>query len=193
MIGAVVVVLGLLVGSGLDAQGAIPTRLVVQQRGAPADRLIAETVAWSRSSGDFAIVVDACSYTLVVFKDGAAVADWPVELGRDPTRPKRRQGDLRTPQGRYRVTWRREIGETRFHRALLLDYPNPDDRRNGLTGGHIEIHGCGSGLRPGEGGANWTLGCVALANSHIDRLFALEEAGKRVREGTPVTIVFCGE
>lgn len=158
-----------------------------------AERLVAETLAWSRARRDFAIVVEVCSATLSVYKDGRAVAAWPVELGLDPSAPKRRQGDLRTPEGRYRVSWRRELGQTRFYKALLLDYPNADDRRNGLTGGDIEIHGRGSGRRPGDGGTNWTLGCVALSDRHIDQLFALEAAGKRVREGTPVTIVFCDQ
>jgi murein L,D-transpeptidase YafK len=157
-----------------------------------AERLVAETLAWSRARQDFAIVVDACNSTLAVYKDGLAVAAWPVELGLDPSAPTRRQGDRRTPEGRYRVTWRRELGQTRFYKALLLDYPNADDRRNGLTGGDIEIHGRGSGRRPGDGGTNWTLGCVALSDLHIDQLFALEAAGRKVREGTSVTIVFCG-
>ena len=48
---------------------------------------------------------------------------------------------VRTPEGLYRITWRRELGQTSFYKALLLDYPNGRDRRLGRTGSHIEIHG----------------------------------------------------
>jgi hypothetical protein len=50
----------------------------------------------------------------------------------------------------------------------------------------------GSGRRPGRGGRNWTLGCVALANEHVDELFALADGGASIRAGTPVVIVYAG-
>jgi murein L,D-transpeptidase YafK len=82
------------------------------------------------------------------------------------------------------------IGSSLYHKALLLDYPNADDRaefalarRRGEMpmsagiGGFIEIHG------EGGRGRDWTRGCVALTNADMDELFA------RVPIGTPVTIV----
>jgi lipoprotein-anchoring transpeptidase ErfK/SrfK len=85
---------------------------------------------------------------------------------------------------------RKDRAATLYYKALLLDYPNADDRRafararragevsagTGI-GGLIEIHGEG-GL-----GRDWTKGCVALTNADIDDLF------QRVDVGTPVTIV----
>ena len=44
-------------------------------------------------------------------------------------------------------------------------------------GNLIEIHGEGGRAK------DWTRGCVAVSNEHMDRLF------QRVRVGTPVTIV----
>ena len=77
-----------------------------------------------------------------------------------------------------------------YHRALLIDYPNANDRRDhaeavrrGLvpgrrgSGGLIEIHG------DGGRGQDWTNGCVALSDADIDRLFP------EVEVGTPVTLV----
>jgi len=74
--------------------------------------------------------------------------------------------------------------------ALLLDYPNAEDRRrfdearragrvarNASLGGLIEIHG------EGGRGRDWTKGCVALSNVEIQDLYS------RVAVGTPVTIV----
>ncbi len=44
-------------------------------------------------------------------------------------------------------------------------------------GGMIEIHGDGTGVSN-----NWTQGCVAIHNTHIDKLWAWVEVG------TPVII-----
>ena len=94
------------------------------------------------------------------------------------------------PEGIYKVTELRNVGRTRFYKALMLDYPNPDDRtrfehgrrtgqvprRTGI-GSLIEIHG------DGGQGRDWTDGCVALANADMDAVFS------RASVGTPVTIV----
>jgi hypothetical protein len=140
----------------------------------------------------YSLVVDKTAYSLHVYDGDSLVAQFPVELGGDPVNPKERLGDSRTPEGSYTVTWRRDLGQTIFHRALLLDYPNHTDRRAGRTGSHIEIHGYGSGLRPDDGGSNWTDGCIALSNAHVDSLFALGEGSRRIDNGTPVTIVYAG-
>ena len=101
---------------------------------------------------------------------------------------KRRQGDRATPEGRYRIVAKKSY--SRFHRALLLDYPNAADRarfaaaqrrgevpRDARIGGLIEIHG------EGGRGQNWTDGCIALSNGDMDELYS------RVSTGTRVTIV----
>jgi murein L,D-transpeptidase YafK len=112
------------------------------------------------------------------------------DLGSNRLQQKRHAGDKATPEGRYHVTARKEGGQTRYHKALLLDYPNGEDRsrfariraEGGVPDGvgpgrHIEIHGHGGRER------DWTDGCVALADADIDAVFA------RVPVGTPVTIV----
>ena len=85
---------------------------------------------------------------------------------------------------------KRGRGQTQYYRALLLDYPNQEDRRRFLTdrkkgkipafrdiGGQIEIHGVDNELMA------QTLGCVMLENPQMAVLF------DRVDNGTPVTIV----
>ncbi|NOZ93260.1 MAG: L,D-transpeptidase family protein [Acidobacteria bacterium] len=168
-------------------------RILVKASRLRADRrAIRRAIGDSRAHGRYHLVVDKTAYTLLVYLDGALVRSFPVELGFDPAEPKLRQGDGRTPEGRYTVVWRRRAGATRFHRALLLDYPNRRDRRAGRTGGDIEIHGKGSGARPGEGGVNWTLGCIALSDRDVEALFALRAGARKIGKGTPVTIVHCG-
>lgn len=153
-------------------------------------RWIAETVAWSKREGRVAIVVFKESHRLTVFHRGAPVATYDIDLGFNWTADKLHEGDGGTPEGRYRVVARLGRKASIYHKALLLDYPNAADRaeftqarRSGALpagariGGLIEIHG--------GGGRNqdWTEGCIALANEHMDLVF--ERAGV----GTPVTIV----
>ena len=153
-------------------------------------RWIEETQAWSRASGRPAILVLKEKNRLVLLKGGSSVRSYDAEVGANALGDKRRQGDRATPEGRYRVVSKKDRGQSRYHRALLLDYPNAEDRarfaaarRRGEIpdgagiGGLIEIHGAGGR------GQNWTDGCVALANPDMDDLYA------RVAPGTRVTIV----
>ena len=148
-----------------------------------------ETVAWSRRTGKVALVVNKLRNTITIYERGQAVASYVVDLGRRPGR-KTAAGDEATPEGRYHVAARKDRGESRFHRALQLDYPNADDlarlerlKRAGqvpasaAAGRNIEIHGEGGRRR------DWTLGCIALTNGDMDAVFA------RAEVGTPVTII----
>ena len=153
-------------------------------------RMVEETVAQSRSSGTTAFVVDKLNRKLYVYAGGKRVATYEAELGAKGLRQKMHAGDQATPEGRYRVSQVKGHGRTKYYRALLINYPNDEDRaryawgkkvgqvpaRAGI-GSLIEIHG------DGGQGRDWTDGCVALANKDMDEVFA------RARVGTPVTIV----
>jgi murein L,D-transpeptidase YafK len=149
-----------------------------------------ETIATSRQSGEAAILIDKLRRQVHLYRGGRLTASFPAELGANGLRRKEHSGDRATPEGRYRVTQRKDGRSTRYYKALLINYPNDEDRMRfalgkvrGIIptrvsiGNLIEIHGEG-----GEG-RDWTEGCVALANPDMDRVFALAE------EGTPVTIV----
>ncbi len=151
------------------------------------NRWIAETVAWSRASRRSAVVVFKERNELRLLEGGRAVRTYPVDIGSNAMGRKLRAGDRATPEGRYRVVARKGPGRTRYHKALLLDYPNEADRRRlaearrsgeipkgAQSGGLIEIHG------EGGRGRNWTDGCVAVSNEHMDVLFARLEVGSWV-------------
>jgi L,D-peptidoglycan transpeptidase YkuD (ErfK/YbiS/YcfS/YnhG family) len=153
-------------------------------------KMVEDTVRVSREEGTAALVVDKLNRKLYVYANGKRVAVFPAELGAKGLRRKLHSGDQATPEGRYRVVQVRGPGRTKFYKALLLDYPNFEDRaryswgrRTGQVplragiGSLIEIHG------DGGQGRDWTDGCVALANRDMDRVFA------KARVGTPVTIV----
>ena len=91
-----------------------------------------------------------------------------------------------TPEGRYKIV--KKNAQSRYYKALLIDYPNESDKRRfalakkkGLIpagaaiGGLIEIHGGGKD--------SLTNGCVGVENSVMDRLFP------EVSVGTVVTII----
>jgi len=149
-----------------------------------------ETIAWSRREGRAAIVVFKEAHLLTLYVRGEPVGTYAIDLGFNWTADKSHEGDGATPEGRYRVVARMDNMASIYYKALLLDYPNADDRaefkrarRNGdvpataRIGGLIEIHGGGGRSQ------DWTTGCVAVANGDMDDLF------DRAGVGTPVTIV----
>jgi murein L,D-transpeptidase YafK len=161
--------------------------------------MIEQTVRGTIAGDNHAIIIDKAEYKLFLIKNGVVLSSYPIELGHNPFENKRMEGDACTPEGFYRVTWKRDIGNTVFYRALFLDYPNQENRERFMQrvesgevpssagiGGSIEIHGCGSGKPGNAGGWNWTLGCIALSNYDMDELF------ESVPLLCPVTIVRYG-
>jgi len=148
------------------------------------------TIAESRDSGGTAILVDKLRRKLTIYYDGLRMVEFAAELGANGLQRKEHAGDSATPEGMYRVVQLKWGRNTKYYKALLLNYPNSEDlerynqgKRKGTIplragpGSLIEIHGEG-----GEG-KDWTEGCVALANDAMDTVFA------RSKVGTPVTIV----
>jgi hypothetical protein len=148
------------------------------------------TIKESEKNGDYSIIIDKFSRKCFVYLNGAKKYEFEAELGPNWVGDKRVKGDKATPEGMYKITKKFDSGRTKYYKALLLDYPNDEDKRkfksdieNGSLpstskiGGLIEIHGNGGK------GINWTEGCVALTDKEIDMVY------KKVRVGTPVTIV----
>lgn len=153
-------------------------------------RMAQQTIEWSRVRHAAAIVVNKADRRLIVYRNGRQILSYPVRLGYNGMLEKRYQGDGATPEGQYQVIRKRDRGQTQFYRALVLNYPNAEDRsrfqqarRTGripmdaFIGGQIEIHGGDDVLM------SQTLGCMMLENRQMDRIF------KEVEVGAPVTIV----
>lgn len=148
------------------------------------------TITWSRIHRTSAIVINKADRVLTLYRNGQKVLSYPVRLGLNGIREKQYKGDGATPEGRYRINSKVGQGQTQFYRALVLDYPNEDDRRryqlgrktgqipaSRAIGGQIEIHGVENELMA------QTSGCVMLDNPQMALLY------DRVAKGTPVTIV----
>lgn len=137
---------------------------------------------------------------LVLYDGEAVVRVYLMVLGFAPEGDKVKQGDGRTPEGDFYVCTKND--KSRFHLSLGLSYPNEAAAERGLRdkiigrkqyerivralrnkqrppwdtalGGEIMIHGGGTG-------GDWTLGCVALENPHIEELFKVLPMGTPVR------------
>lgn len=145
-----------------------------------------ETIEDSKKKNVLSIVVSKIDKKLMLYRSGKLYKTYEIGLGTNGSKDKLYAGDRATPEGKYRII--KKLPWSHFHKALLINYPNDDDRRQfvaarkkGLIpgkagiGGLIEIHG---------GGKNgMTYGCVAMENTRIDELYGL------VNIGTPVTIV----
>jgi murein L,D-transpeptidase YafK len=136
-----------------------------------------------------------------------AVVTMGIALGREPNGPKRKSGDLRTPEGLYRVSG--AARPSRFHRFLAIDYPSVADAERALAegriddrdharilaaheafetppadtplGGAIGFHGEGPRWEGDSEDLDWTLGCIAVPDDDLDFLIARIEVGVPVR------------
>lgn len=134
------------------------------------------------------VVVIKNKRILMLLKDGEIFKTYKVALGKQPTGHKIRQGDRRTPEGRYVLDSRNP--RSKYHLAIHISYPNESDilnaqKRGVPPGGDIMIHG----LPPGSGGfgelhsfLDWTDGCIAVTNAEM------EEIWQFVPDGTSIEI-----
>jgi murein L,D-transpeptidase YafK len=127
-------------------------------------------------------------HLLELLSAGKVIRTYKVALGSGGLAPKQREGDARTPEGRYIIDSRNAASQ--YHKALHISYPNADDRKRAARlgvapGGAVMIHGLPNG-KAFIGSAHrlydWTLGCVAVTDQEIDEIWTL------VPVGTPVEI-----
>lgn len=153
-----------------------------------------EAVAYSKKHRTEVIVVEKIPGLCDLYSNGVKKYSFKVEFGRNWIGDKKCEGDYATPEGEYKVVKKLQGGSTKYYKALLMNYPNGQDRkrfnelkkkgevaRGAGIGSLIEIHGSGGR------GANWTNGCVALANKDMDVLY------RNVGNGTPIWIIGASE
>jgi murein L,D-transpeptidase YafK len=164
----------------------------VDSRGDVVDLAVDPAIA----NHEVAVVVTKHARKLELFRRGSLVKAFPVVLGARPNGPKRYEGDMRTPEGEYRVADKRPHGRWRYF--IEIDYPNSIDRvaydtdasagriplfskRLPGPGGNVGIHGSD---RPKDqaAGRDWTKGCIAVANDDVEVIYEF------VTVGTPVIV-----
>lgn len=174
------------VNTTCDAMGFVPDPLTKQ------DRKITSTQEKQYSSL-FAdkVVVRKSERKLYLVKKDKPFRTYRISLGFRPEGHKQRQGDGRTPEGRYYLDRRSSSGK--FRKSLHVSYPSYGDRlharRRGVDpGGMIMVHGQPVGgsnndLRQQISKEDWTQGCIAVSNMAIDEIWG------HTLDGTPIEIL----
>ena len=141
------------------------------------------------------ILMEKAARRLTLFdEENEPVFVFPIALGSRPVGPKEREGDGRTPEGRYFVCLKK-IGK--YGPSLGVSYPNEQDARRAKApeeliacireragrgerppwgsalGGEIYIHGGGADT-------DWTAGCIALNDSDALSLYDAVPLGTKI-------------
>jgi murein L,D-transpeptidase YafK len=135
------------------------------------------------------IRVDKSDRRLELLRENRVIASYSIALGRSPVGDKEREGDMRTPEGRYMIDWRNP--NSGYHLSLHISYPDKNDRAAAQAvgvspGGDVMIHGQPNGYALTASlllqQADWTYGCIAVTNADMDEIW------KAVPDGTPIEI-----
>ncbi len=134
------------------------------------------------------IVVFKSQREMHVFGKRKKLKTYIISLGMQPVGKKRKEGDYKTPEGRYTIHDKNP--NSIYHKNLGVSYPNSDDRRYAAqnhisAGGEIKIHGLPNKPKYAPEAYlrnDWTWGCIAVSNEEIDELY------RYVSVGTPLII-----
>ncbi len=134
------------------------------------------------------VVVHKGKRLMELYRGTGLVASYKISLGLAPAGHKQREGDYRTPEGRYRLT--RRNAESDFFLAVQVSYPEAVDlalaHKNGWApGGAIMVHGLPNQPKYSRDrylGNDWTDGCIALSNEDMLDFWLL------TGQGTPIEI-----
>ena len=164
------------------------------------------SLCWASTDNRW-VLVDTHDRTLAVMNGEKVLKTFHgIALGRGGTSQERHRGDGKTPLGVFYIGWIK--WNSPFHIFIGLDFPSwdyaeraykhklIDDKTyiaiqdallRGETppqdtplGGHIGIHGIGSGDPLIHEAFNWTNGCIALTNEQIEQLASLVLLGTKV-------------
>lgn len=131
------------------------------------------------------ILVEKGARLLHLIDGDQLVKSYRIDLGFSPVGHKLAEGDGKTPEGDYRIDWRKRDSE--FYRALHISYPSEQDasiaKFSGRDpGGAIMIHGRPNGFSDDDPLApDWTAGCIAVKNAHIEEIWAAIDDGAAIR------------
>lgn len=134
------------------------------------------------------VVVHKAERKLYLYHGPQLLGSYRIALGLNPTGPKERERDYRTPEGRYFLSRRNTRSD--YFLAIQVSYPNKQDERNArrrgwAPGGSIMIHGLPNTPKHSAlyyEQTDWTDGCIALSNSDM------VEVWMRTQDNIPIEI-----
>lgn len=134
------------------------------------------------------VLVKKSEKRMYLLAEGKSIKEYKVVFGANPKNHKQKEGDERTPEGKYILDYKKE--NSSFYKAIHISYPNENDKAkakfSGVNPGSlIMIHGQKNGLSWLSWLSqwfNWTDGCIAVTNTEMDEIWGL------INEGTPIEI-----
>ena len=134
------------------------------------------------------VVIEKGARELHLIQDGKAFRTYKIALGIRPVGDKKREGDFKTPEGKYYLDARNPNSE--YFLSIHISYPDRKDRREagemGVDpGGAIMIHGQPNDPTRSETyyrTQDWTNGCIAVSNSDMIDIWLM------TGENTPIEI-----
>jgi len=132
------------------------------------------------------ILVEKSARRLSIFRKANQIKSYRIALGRNPLGAKKEEGDMKTPEGIYKIDGRNP--QSSFHLALHISYPSDEDNKRAAARGvppgfDIMIHGIQNGR--GWIGAfhrwkDWTAGCIAVTDEEIEELWRVTFDGTTI-------------
>jgi len=125
---------------------------------------------------------------LYLMKNEKPFRIYRVAFGPNSKGPKIKEGDKRTPEGKYTLDYKNFDSD--FYKSIHISYPNDQDIKRAeemgtAPGGDIMIHGQKNGVKNFESihrYVDWTDGCIAVTNAEMDEIWM------SVDVGTPIII-----
>ncbi|PRR80141.1 L,D-transpeptidase catalytic domain [Clostridium liquoris] len=138
---------------------------------------------------------------LELYGDNTLLGRFKIGLGRSPVGTKNKEGDNKTPEGKYYICTKND--KTKYTYFMGISYPNIEDAKRGLNNNLIDNNineqiktaidkkglppwntplGGAVGIHGGGAKYDWTYGCIAVSDEDIKILW------KYCNIGTPVEI-----
>ena len=134
------------------------------------------------------VIIEKEARKLHLLQGGEIFRTFKVALGIVPVGDKKREGDFKTPEGRYLLDRRNPNSD--YFLSIHISYPNVEDLREAASegvdpGGAIMIHGQPNVPTRSEAyyrTQDWTNGCIAVSNSDMIDIWLM------TGENTPIEI-----
>ncbi len=128
------------------------------------------------------IVIWKSKRKLSLFSKNKHIKTYNIKLGFNPIGHKQKEGDGKTPEGRYFITHHNP--NSAYYLSLGLNYPNKKDKLNAIkmgydAGGNIFIHGGPKNFLT-QIFVDWTKGCIAVFNHEIEEIYEMVPDGTTV-------------
>jgi murein L,D-transpeptidase YafK len=119
------------------------------------------------------VIIEKAERKLHLLRGGEIFRTFKIALGIRPVGDKQKEGDFKTPEGRYLLDARNPDSD--YFLSIHISYPDASDRREAAAlgvdpGSAIMIHGQPNEPTRSEAyyrTRDWTNGCIAVSNSDM--------------------------